>query len=51
MHLHYPKSRPRYESINHRDTEIVDKIQAWKKPGKHYHAYPQHSQTLRIRRL
>jgi len=51
MHLWYPKSRPRFENENHRDTEIVDKIQAWKKPGKHYQAYPQHSQTLRLRRL
>jgi hypothetical protein len=51
MHLLYPKSRPRYESVNNRDTSIIDKIEAWKKPGKHYQAYPEHSQTLRIRRL
>lgn len=51
MHLLYPKSKPRFEAVNNRDTEIVDKIDAWKKPGKHYHAYPQHSHTLRLRRL
>jgi hypothetical protein len=51
MHLHYAKSKPRFESVNHRDTEIVDKIQAWKKPGNHYQAYPQHSSSLRLRRL
>jgi hypothetical protein len=51
IHLWYPKSKPRYESVSNHDTEIIDKIQAWKKPGKHYQAYPEHSQTLRIRRL
>ena len=51
MHLLYPKSRPRYESVNNRDTSIIDKIEAWKKPGKHYYRRPEHSQTLRIRRL
>jgi len=51
MHLLYPKSRPRYESVSNHDTEIVDKINAWKKPGKHYQAYPEHSSTLRVRRI
>ena len=51
MHLWYPKSKPRYENVNNRDTEIIDKINAWKKPGNHYQAYPEHSQTLRVRRL
>lgn len=51
MHLLYPKSKPRFEAVDHRDTEIVDKIQAWKKPGKHYQAYPEHSHSLRLRRL
>ena len=51
MHLWYPKSKPRFEAENHRDTEIVDKINAWKKPGNHYQAYPEHSHTLRLRRL
>jgi hypothetical protein len=51
MHLHYPKSRPRYESVSNHNTEIIDKIEAWKKPGNHYYRRPEHSQTLRIRRL
>ena len=51
MHLWYPKSKPRYEAVSHFDTEIIDKLNAWKKPGKHYQAYPQHSSTLRVRRI
>lgn len=51
LHLLYPKSRPRYESVSNHDTEIVDKINAMKKPGKHYHAYPQHSSSLKVRRI
>lgn len=51
MHLLYEKSKPRFESVNHRDTEIVDKINAMKKPGKHYQAYSEHSSTLRVRRI
>ena len=44
-------SRPRFESVNNRNTEIVDKIQDIKKPGNHFHTRPEHSQTLRVRRL
>ena len=51
MHLLYPKSRPRFESVSNHDTSIVDKINAMKKPGKHYQAYPEHSSTLRVRRI
>ena len=51
MHLLYPKSKPRFSSVNNRDTSIPDKIDAWKKPGRHYHAYPQQSHSLKIRRI
>ena len=51
MHLLYPKSKQRYLSINNRDTSIPDKIDAWKKPGRHYHSYPQQSHSLKIRRI
>jgi hypothetical protein len=44
-------SRPRFESVNNRNTEIVDKIQDIKKPRNHFHTRPEHSQTLRVRRL
>ena len=44
-------SRPRFEYVNNRNTEIVDKIQDIKKPGNHFHTRPEHSQTLRVRRL
>lgn len=44
-------SRPRFESVNNRNTEIVDKIQDIKKPGNHFHTRPEHAQTLRVRRL
>lgn len=44
-------SRPRFESVNNRNTEIVDKIADKKKPGNHPHTRPEHSQTLRVRRL
>lgn len=51
MHLLYEKSKPRFESVNHRDTEIVDKINAMKKPGPHFEKRPEHSSSLRIRRI
>lgn len=51
MHLLYPKSKPRFESVDNRDTSIPDKIEALRKPGRHYHSYPQHSSSLRIRRI
>ena len=44
-------SRPRFESVDNRNTEIVDKIDDIKKPGNHLHTKPEHSQTLKIRRL
>ena len=44
-------SRPRFESVDNRNTEIVDKIDDIKKPGRHYHTRPEHAQTLRVRRL
>lgn len=44
-------SRPRFESVDNRNTEIVDKISDIKKEGRHYHTRPEHSQTLRVRRL
>ena len=46
MHLHYSKSKPRYLLVNNRNTEIQDKIESMKKPGKHYERYPQHSSFL-----
>jgi len=51
MHLLYPKSRPRFEEVNNRDTEIVDKINAMKKPGPHYEKLAEHSSRLRVRRI
>jgi len=44
-------SRPRFEYVNNRDTEIIDEIQDKKKPGNHFHTRPEHAQTLRVRRL
>jgi len=51
MHLLYPKSRPRFESVNNRDTEIVDKINALKKPGPHFEKRSEHSSRLKVRRI
>lgn len=51
MHLLYQKSKPRFEAVNNRDTEIVDKIQDWKKPGSHFEKRHEHSSSLRIRRI
>ena len=45
--IHYPLSRPRFLTTAYKDTEIVDKINLWKKEGRHYHNYPEHSQTLK----
>ena len=44
-------SRPRFEYVNNRNTEIIDKIADIKKPGNHFHKHPEHAQTLRVRRL
>jgi len=46
MHLHYPNSKPRYLLVNNRNTEIQDKIESMRKPGKHFERYPQHSSFL-----
>ena len=46
LHLHYPKSKPRYLLVNNRNTEIQDKIESMRKPGKHFERYPQHSSFL-----
>lgn len=51
MHLLYEKSKPRFESVDNRDTEIVDKINAMKKPGPHFEKRHEHSSSLRIRRI
>ena len=51
MHLHYPKSRPRFEQVSHHDTEIVDKINEWKKSGLHFEKPHEHSSRLRVRRI
>ena len=51
MHLLYEKSKPRFESVNNRDTEIVDKINEMKKPGPHYEKRAEHSSRLRVRRI
>ena len=49
--LHYQLSRPRFDAIIMKDTEIVDKIDDMKKQGRHYHSYPQHSHKLTKRRI
>ncbi len=49
--LHYQLSRPRFDAVIMRETEIVDKIDDMKKAGTHYHAYPQHSHRLTKRRI
>jgi hypothetical protein len=46
MHLHYPKSKQRYLLVNNRNTEIQDKIEGMRKPGKHFERYPEHSSFL-----
>ena len=46
MHLHYPNSKPRYLLVNNRNTEIQDKIESMRKPGKHHFKYPEHSSFL-----
>ena len=51
MHLLYEKSKPRFEAVNNHDTEIVDKINAMKKPGPHYEKRAEHSSRLRVRRI
>jgi hypothetical protein len=51
MHLLYEKSKPRFEEVNNRDTEIVDKINAMKKPGPHFEKRHEHSSRLRVRRI
>ena len=51
MHLLYPKSRPRFEEVNNRDTEIVDKINAMKKPGPYFEKRNEHSSRLKVRRI
>jgi len=51
MHLLYEKSKPRFESVNNRDTEIVDKINAMKKPGNHFEKRHEHSSRLKVRRI
>lgn len=50
-HLHYPKTKPRYELFNFRDNIVTDKIDDWKKEGNHHHSLPEHSQKLNIRRI
>jgi hypothetical protein len=47
--IHYPLSRPRFLATAYKDTEIVDKIEKWRKDGRHYHNPPEHSQTLNVR--
>lgn len=44
--IHYPLSRPRFDATSFRDTEIPDKIDDWRKDGRHYHIHGKHSQTL-----
>lgn len=51
MHLLYEKSKPRFEEVNNRDTEIVDKINAMKKPGSHFEKRHEHSSRLKVRRI
>jgi hypothetical protein len=50
-HLHYEKSKPRYNEITHKNTEIVDKINDMKKPQPQFSIFSEHSQRLNIRRL
>jgi hypothetical protein len=47
--IHYPLSRPRFLATAYKDTEIIDKIEKWRKDGRHYHNPPEHSQTLNVR--
>ena len=47
LHLHYPRSKPRYLLVNNRNTEIQDKIEGMRKPGnRYYERYPEHSSFL-----
>ena len=46
LHLHYPQSKQRYLLVNNRNTEIQDKIESMRKPGKHFERYPEHSSFL-----
>ena len=50
-HLHYEKSKPRYNEITNKDTEIVDKIDDMKKSQPQFSIFKEHSQRLNIRRL
>lgn len=50
-HLHYEKSKPRYNEITNKDTEIVDKIDDMKKSQPQFSIFTEHSQKLRVRRL
>lgn len=50
-HLHYEKSKPRYNEITHKNTEIVDKIDDIKKKQPQFSIFSEHSQRLNIRRL
>tara|TARA_B110001450_G_scaffold50897_1_gene47520 strand:+ start:633 stop:1109 length:477 start_codon:yes stop_codon:yes gene_type:complete len=47
-HLNYPESRPRFEAVSYRDTEIVDKINSMKVEGRHYENPIEHSQNLKV---
>jgi hypothetical protein len=50
-HIHNTKSHLRLENVSNYDNSINEKIEAWRKPGKHYHNRPEHSQTLNIFRM
>jgi len=45
--LTYPESRPRFESVNYRDTSIPDKINDMKVDGRIYEKPSHHSQSLK----
>jgi hypothetical protein len=46
--LHYPESRPRFESVNYRDTSIPNKINDMKVDGRIYEKPIEHSQGLKV---
>lgn len=46
--LHYPESRPRFETENYRNTEIVDKINDARVDGRIYQNPIEHSQNLKV---
>ena len=50
-HLHYEKSKERYNYITNKDTEIVDDINDMKKSQPQFSIFKEHSQRLNIRRL